>query len=145
MRLKKSLLRCLGYQRCLQNLSLPFVWSIQQKNWAADKTMENLQRKAQTFFPGERASTARNTVEKVGLVRYPWCHRLKTFQILAKFDLQSLCVQGDKLYNSKTTRWMGTHVLNWVSISANSIEERISLSSSNSKELVDSWFDALDG
>ena len=53
--------------------------------------------------------------------------RNKLFNNLAFFDFESICVPTEELKKTKTTTWIGKHVLFSVSISSNLIDESIFL------------------
>ena len=69
----------------------------------------------------------------------------KLFTNLAVFDFESICIPEEKFTNTKTTTWIGKHVLISVSISSNLIPIPIFLCKSNPRDLVESFIDAVEG
>ena len=66
----------------------------------------------------------------------------KLFNNLAVFDFESICI---KFKNTETTTWIGKHVPISVSITSNLIAMPIFLCNSNSRDLVESFIDAVEG
>ena len=64
---------------------------------------------------------------------------------LAVFDFESICIADEKFENAETTTWIGKHVPISVSISSNLIAKPIFLSNSNPRDLIESFFDAVEG
>ena len=64
---------------------------------------------------------------------------------LAVFDFESICILEEKFKITETTTWIGKHVSISVSISSNLIAEPIFLCSSNPRDLVESFIDAVEG
>ena len=69
----------------------------------------------------------------------------KLFANLAGFDFESICIPEEKFKNTETTTWIGKHVPISVSISSNLITMPIFLCSSNPRDLVESFIDAVEG
>ena len=69
----------------------------------------------------------------------------KLFNNLAVSDFESVCRPEEKFKNTKTTSWIGKHVPIPVSISSNLIAMPIILCSSNPRDLVESFIDAVEG
>ena len=69
----------------------------------------------------------------------------KLFTNLAVFDFESICIPEEKFENTKTTTWIGRHVLISVPISSNLITMPIILCNSNPRDLVESFIDAVEG
>ena len=69
----------------------------------------------------------------------------KLFGNLAVFDFESICIPEEKLKNTKTTTWNGKRVPISVSISSNLIAKPKFLSNSNSRDMVESFIDAVEG
>ena len=69
----------------------------------------------------------------------------KLFTNLAVFDFESICIPEEKFKNTETTTWIGKHVPISVSISSNLIAEPLFLCNSNSRDLVESFIDAVEG
>ena len=69
----------------------------------------------------------------------------KLFNNLAVSDFESICIPGEKFKNTETTIWIGKHVPISVSISSNLITMQIFLCNSNPRDLVESFFDAVEG
>ena len=74
-----------------------------------------------------------------------YCDDQKLFKNTTKFDFESIRVQEDKFNDTDTTTRIVKHVLISVSISSNLDKQRIFSSNSNSRALVESSVDALDG
>ena len=64
---------------------------------------------------------------------------------LAVFDFESICIPEEKFKITKTTTWIGKHVSISVSISSNLIAKPIFFCSSNPRDLVESFIDAVEG
>ena len=56
-----------------------------------------------------------------------------------------MCIPEEKFKNTEMTTWIGKHVPKSVSISSNIISEPISLCNFNPRDLVESFFDAVEG
>ena len=69
----------------------------------------------------------------------------KLFTNLAVFDFESICIPDEKFKNTETTTWIGKHVPISVSISSNLLAEPIFFSTSNPRDLVESFIDAVEG
>ena len=69
----------------------------------------------------------------------------KLFNNLAVFDFESICILEEKINNTETTTWIGKHVPKSVSISSNLKAMQIFLYNSNPRDLVELFFDALEG
>ena len=69
----------------------------------------------------------------------------KLFKDLAKFVFESICVQEESFKDTKTTTWIGKHILFPVSISSNPAEEPIFLHNSHPHYLVSSFIATLEG
>ena len=69
----------------------------------------------------------------------------KLFKNLAVFDFESICIPEEKFKNTETTSWIGKHVPISVSISSNPITMPMFLCNSNPRDLVESFFDAVEG
>ena len=68
----------------------------------------------------------------------------KLFKNLAVFDCESICTPEEKFKNTETTTWIGKHVPISVSISSDLIAEPLVLCNSNPRDLVESFFDAVE-
>ena len=64
---------------------------------------------------------------------------------MAIIDFEPNCVQDDNFRDTDTTTWIGKHILITASISPSLIEQPIVLCNSRPADLVESFFDALDG
>ena len=69
----------------------------------------------------------------------------KLFTNLAVFDFESICIPEEKFKNTETTTSIGKHVPISISISSNLIAKPIFLCNSNSRDLVESFIDAVEG
>ena len=69
----------------------------------------------------------------------------KLFNNLAVFDFESICIPEEKFKNTKSTTWIGKHVPISVSILSKLIAKAIFLCSSNPRDLVESFTDAVEG
>ena len=69
----------------------------------------------------------------------------KLFNNIAVFEFESICIPEEKFKNAKTTTWIGKNIPISVSISSNLIAKPIFLCSSNPRELVESFIDAVEG
>ena len=69
----------------------------------------------------------------------------KLFKNLAVFDFESICIPEEKFKNTETRTWIGKHVPISVSLSPNLIAKPIFLCNSNPRDLVESFFDAVEG
>ena len=69
----------------------------------------------------------------------------KTFNNLAVFEFEYICIPEVKSKNTETTTWIGKHVPISVSISSNLIAEPLFLCNSNPRDLVESFIDAVEG
>ena len=69
----------------------------------------------------------------------------KLFINLSVLDFESICIPDEKFKNTKTTTWIGKHVPISVSISSNLRAMLIFVCNSNSRDLVESFFDAVEG
>ena len=74
----------------------------------------------------------------------PYSNDQKLFEKLAIFDFISICVQRDKIPDTKATSWIGKHVAISVVVSSNSIEQPSFLINSNPEQLVESFVDFFD-
>ena len=69
----------------------------------------------------------------------------KLFSNLAVFDFESICIPEEKFKITKTSTWIGKHVIISVSISSNLIATPIFLCISYPPDLVESFIDAVEG
>ena len=69
----------------------------------------------------------------------------KLFNNLAVFDFESIWIPEEKFKNTETTTWIGKHVPISVSISSNLITMPIFLCNSNTRDLFESFIDAVGG
>ena len=67
----------------------------------------------------------------------------KLFNKLALFNSESICIPEERIKNTETTTWIGTHVPVSVSISSNLISTPKILCNSNPRDLVESVIDAV--
>ena len=72
----------------------------------------------------------------------------KLFNDVAVFDFEPICIpeeKKEKFKTTKTTTWVGKHVPILVPIASNLITMPIFLCNSNSRDLVESFIDAVEG
>ena len=69
----------------------------------------------------------------------------KLFTNLAVFEFESICIPEEKIKNTETTTWIGKHVPISVSISSNLVAKPLFLCNSNSRDLAESFIDAVEG
>ena len=82
--------------------------------------------------------------DKLDFVSIPYTKEQQWFKNLAIFDVESICVREDQFKDTETTQWIGKHVLISVSISSNLIETPKFHGNSNPRNLVESFFVALE-
>ena len=108
-------------------------------------TFDHLLRKSKTSFSNENISTATNANWQLKLVRHPLHRRSEAPQDQGKIDFESISAQEDKSHSADTTTWIGRHHPFSVTVFANLIEQPIFLCNSNTRNLRESFVDALDG
>ena len=69
----------------------------------------------------------------------------KLFKKSAIFNFESICVQEESFKETKTSTWIGMHVVIAVSMSSNVVEEPIFLYNSDPHHLVSSFIGTLEG
>ena len=69
----------------------------------------------------------------------------KLFNNLAVFDFDSIRIPEQKFKDTETTTWIGKHVPISVSISSNLIAMPFFLCNSKPRDLIESFFDAVEG
>ena len=69
----------------------------------------------------------------------------KLFNNLAVFNFEPICIPEENFKNTETATWIGKHVPMSVSISSNLIAKPIFLCSSDPRDLVESFIDAVEG
>ena len=104
-----------------------------------------MQRTTEECLSEKRISIPRNSFDKLDSFGIKYTSQQKLFKNLAVFDFESICFQEESFKDTKTTTWIGRHVLISIPISSNFVEESISLYKSDPHHLVSSFIGTLEG
>ena len=93
----------------------------------------------------KRISSPKNSGSLAGLLRYQVHKSTKTFQKLATFDFESICVPEDSFKDTKTTMWIGKHLPISESNFSSHVEEPIFFYNSDPQHLVSLFIGTMEG
>ena len=116
-----------------------------QKTGNLERHLVRCSERVKHIYPKNAYQLRETLFDKLDLFGIQYTDDQKLFTNLAVFDFESICIPEEKFKNTDTTTWIGKHVPISVSISSNLIAKPIFFCNSNPRDLVESFFDAVEG
>ena len=116
-----------------------------QKTGILERHLVRCSERVNHIYPKKTYQLRETFFDKLDSFDIQYTDDQKLFINLAVFDFESNCIPEQKFKNTETTTWVDKHVPISVSISSNLIAMPISLCNSISRDLVESFIDAVEG
>ena len=116
-----------------------------QKTGNLERHLVRCSERVKHIYPKNVYQLRETLFDKLDLFDIQYTDDQKLFNNPAGFDFESICIPEEKFKNTETTTWIGKHVPISVSISSNLIAMQIVLCTSNPRDFVESFFDAVEG
>ena len=115
------------------------------RNFNLEQHLTTCSERVRNVYPRNIYPIRETLFDKLDSFGIKYTSQQKLFRNLAIFDFESICVQEESFKHTKTTTWIGKHVLISVSISSNLVAEPIFLYNSDPHHLVSSFIGTLEG
>ena len=116
-----------------------------QKTGNLERRLVRCSERAKHIYPKNVYQLRETLFDKLDSFDIQYTDDQKLFNILAVFDVESICIPEEKFKNTETTTWISKHVPISVSISSNRIDEPLCLCNYNPRDLLESFNDAVEG
>ena len=113
------------------------------KTFNLERHLTTCSERVKNVYPRNVYQIRETVFDKLDSFGIKYTSEQKLFKNLAKFDIESICVQEETFRDTNTT-WIGKHVPIFESISSNLLEEPIFLCNSDPHHLVASIIGALE-
>ena len=127
-----------------QSFRCPKCDTFFNRTFNLERNLTICSKRVNVVYPRNVYQIRETLFDKLDFFGIKYTSEQKLFQKITIFDFESICVQEETFRDTNTTTWIGKHVLIFVSISWNLVEEPIFLCNSDPHHLVASFNGALE-
>ena len=122
-----------------QSFSCPNSDTFFSRRFNLEGHLTSFSERVKIIYPRNNYQIRETLFDKLESFGIKYTSKRKPFKNLAIFDFKSICVQEESIKDTKTTTWIGKHVLSSLSISSNLVEEPIFLYKSDHHQIFSSF------
>ena len=128
-----------------QSFRCPNCDTFFNRTFNLERHLTTCSERVKNIYPRNVYQIRENLFDKLDSFGIKYKTQQKLFRNLAIVDFESICIQEESFKDTKTTTWIGKHVLISIAFSSNLVEGPLFLHNSDPHPLVSSFIGALEG